>query len=307
MKRWALYKDDNGLMQRIGINAALAREKEEPGKWHKRTYYSTHWREADRREMGIKRSSKNKFYFAYTRTDSNNPDGGGGESLQHYLYKVAVSELAETTLVIKSLDAEIPITITASEVEKPFHYQGNDYRLDVFIQFESEDNYGLKWDGELAIEICHTHSVKATAKQGALVDAGIPAVEVKVSPKLAYRTAEEDSTPETEREYLEFLKPNLTNFMWATMLSDPKSKAFLEAEIERLSSELSATQKKMKNFHALYVEEKQRAEEYRSRYMNAYKEKESLAEKNTLVSSELKSLKSLGVFKFAWKKMTERQ
>ena len=80
----------------IGVDAAIASERNERGKWKSREYFSTHSPASDRLRMHIKKSSKGKFFFAYNSNSEHQLDrlgGGEGESLTHYLYKIAISEL----------------------------------------------------------------------------------------------------------------------------------------------------------------------------------------------------------------------
>ena len=117
MKTWAFYKH-NGNWHKIGVRAAVAREKDEPGQWRTKTYYSTHSPPSVRLKMHIRRSPKGKLLFAYNRGQEDEAERlGGGESLEHYLYKIAISELTSTSIKYGKDKKIIPIQITSSDVE----------------------------------------------------------------------------------------------------------------------------------------------------------------------------------------------
>ncbi|WP_010323062.1 hypothetical protein [Marinobacterium stanieri] len=120
MKKWAFYKEGTEW-RKIGLYAALAKEKEEPGQWRRRTYYSTHSPASVRLRMHIRKSSKGTFSFAYNRGQEAEIERlGGGESLIHYLYKIAISELSHTTLKLYNLNKDVKVKFTETKLKNAY-------------------------------------------------------------------------------------------------------------------------------------------------------------------------------------------
>jgi len=303
MKKWAFYKENNEW-HRIGARAAINSEKLHPGEWKNRTYYSTHFPPENRLKMNLQRSSKQKPYFAYNPRHKKDVERlGGGESLAHYLYKIAISELNHTTLKLPPLKQDININITHSETEKHVNINDYNYYLDVFLKFTSDSSYQSRWSGRLGVEVHNTNPVQGK-KLAHLTQCDIPLIEVHVNEKLSYQVEEEDSTEKSERAYIEHLKTYLSDFMWGKLLIDSKSKEFLEQEnllltqeLEEAKNELRATDK------ALNIEKAQRNNiqtQLTTAEQNVQKHSKAL---NTLFS-ERDKLKNMGVFRFVWFKIT---
>lgn len=305
MKKWAFYKE--GLeWRKIGLYAALSKEKEEPGQWRRRTYYSTHSPANARLRMHIRESSKGTFSFAYNQGQEAEIERlGGGESLVHYLFKIAISELSHTTLKLSNLNEDVTIHFVDAQTEKRVHIEDRYYDLDVFVKFTSQSKYQIKWNGELAIEVHNTNPVNGQ-KLKDLKALRIPVIEVSVNKKLAYKTSEEYSTPKSEREYIEFLKGQLSEYLWSKVLSDPKSIDYLENENYELIKNVKELREQLDHSKALLEKEKENLLESK-RMLNDANLK--LTEKNKLVSklrTQVEGLKTMGVFRFLWFKLAGR-
>ncbi|WP_322864568.1 hypothetical protein [Aeromonas allosaccharophila] len=306
MKTWAFYKEGE-TWHPIGINAALAREKEAPGLWQRRTYYSTHSPEHIRLRMNIRKSSKGNYSFAYNPGQDDEIERlGGGESLAHYLYKIAISELKHTTLKIKNLENDIIINIIDSQTEKHVSMDGRDYYIDVYLKFDSPSKYQLKWGGELGIEVHNTNPVKGQ-KLKDLQAIGIPIIEVDVNEKLAYRKSEEYSTPELERSYIEFIKMRFSEYLRGRILSNPNTKEYLEEENLQLKNQvdfLTAALSKAK-------EECTEMKEKNTNFISDNAQKSNLilqleaAKKD--FESQLKNFQNMGILKYIWYWLTRKE
>lgn len=305
MKKWAFYKEGEEW-HRIGVYAALAKEKEEPGLWRRRTYYSTHFPASVRLRMNIRKSSKGKFLFAYNPgQDAEIERLGGGESLAHYLYKMAISELGGTTLKISNLNKTIDVKFTAVQTEKRVYIDDRYYDIDVFVKFKSSSEYQLKWGGELGIEVHNTNPVIGQ-KLKDLKTLRIPIIEVSVNEKLAYKTSEELSTPESERNYIEFLKERFAEYLWGKVLSDPKSYEYLEKENAHLLKMVDQLTQNVNASEDSHNQTRRTLEEYKLRVKQ---QNSSLVEKDNLtvtLEQQLSRLKSMGAFRFIWFKLTNR-
>lgn len=305
MKKWAFYKE-GAEWCKIGVCAAMVAEKHEPGMWKRRTYYSTHSPPSVRLKMHIRRSSNGKLSFAYNPHQEKEISRlGGGESLVHYLYKIAISELRSTTIKVNNLKQVIDLEILSSEIEKRVFIGDKYYDLDVFCKFRSKSIYQLKWGGVLGIEIHNTNPVVGT-KLADLVRVGIPLVEVDVNKYFAYRTPSEYTNPEKERKYVDYLKSKLTEYIWVRALSDPKSKEYLEKENSALISKLRNVKKELANAN-------QKIAEHNSDFEIFEQELQTLRRRLTNKDSELKQstetisyFKGMGLFRFAWYKVTGR-
>ena len=241
MKYIAYYKDKD-CWHRIYARDAKAKEEKFPSKWVKKTYYSFHAIESIRLTMHLKTSPKGKPFFAYNPgQDDLLEKYGGGESLAHYLFKIAISELKSTTLRILGSDQEIEIKIINSKIEHKINK--GEYVIDVFLKFESDSLYQRKWGSILAVEVHHTNSVNAI-KLEAIRDKRIPLIEVDVSKHMMYRISEEDSTQNLEQEYIDHIKSKLSKYMNVRLLNDPKSIGQLEYENKKLIDYVRENEKK---------------------------------------------------------------
>lgn len=305
MKKWAFYKEGKEW-HRIGVYAALAKEKEEPGLWRRRTYYSTHFPASVRLRMNIRKSAKGKFLFAYNPgQDAEIERLGGGESLTHYLYKVAISELGDTTLKISNLKKDIYVRFTDAQTEKRVYIEDRYYDIDVFVKFESPSEYQLKWGGELGIEVHNTNPVIGQ-KLKDLKALRIPIIEVGVNEKLAYKISEEYSTPESERKHIEFLKERFAEYLWGKVLSDPKSLEYLENENAHLHDMINQLKQRVNASEISHEQTQRTLDEYKVRVKQ---HKLSLVEKENLASNlgrELTRLRSMGLLRLIWFKLNNR-
>lgn len=305
MKKWAFYKEGDEW-RRIGVYAALAKEKKEPGRWRRRTYYSTHSPESVRLRMNIRKSPKGKFLFAYNPgQDIEIARLGRGESLVHYLYKIAISELNHTTLKISNLNKNISVQFTETQTEKRVHIDDRYYDLDVFVKFKSDSDYQLKWGGELGIEIHNTNPVRGQ-KLKDLQMHRVPIIEIEVNKYLAYKIEEEYSTPELERIYVESLKERLSEYLWSKVLSDPKSLEYLEKENSHLVKLIGQLKESLNNSKKIHDKMESDLEECKLKIeqKNALlREKESLL---TTLRAQLTKFKHMGIIRFLWYKLTNR-
>ncbi|MFQ2225844.1 hypothetical protein ACK32Z_02900 [Aeromonas hydrophila] len=305
MKTWAFYKEGE-TWHRIGINAALAREKEAPGLWQRRTYYSTHSPEHIRLRMNIRRSSKGNYSFAYNPGQDDEIERlGGGESLAHYLYKIAISELKQTTLKIKNLENDIIIYIIDSQTEKHVSIDGRDYYIDVYLKFYSPSKYQLKWGGELGIEVHNTNPVTGQ-KLRDLQAIGIPIIEVDINEKLAYRIAEEYSTPELERSYIEFIKQRFSEYLRGKILSNPNTVEYLEEENSQLKNQVEILTEALSKAERECSEMREENTDCKSDHAkNSLLILQLEAAKNDFESQLLK-FQNMGVFKYIWYRLTSK-
>jgi hypothetical protein len=305
MKKWAFYKEGEEW-RNIGLYAALSKEKEEPGQWRRRTYYSTHSPASVRLRMHIRESSKGTFSFAYNRGQEAEIERlGGGESLAHYLYKMATSELTHTILKLSNLNQDVSVQFIDAKTEKRVHIDDRYYDLDVFVKFTSQSKYQLKWNGELAIEVHNTNPVIGQ-KLKDLKALRLPVIEVSVNKKLAYKTPEEYSTPKLEREYIDFLKGRLSEYLWSKVLSNPKSIDYLEKENVELIRNVKKLREQLDHSEALLEKEREHLSDSKKRLDHA---NSALIEKDKLVSklrAQVEGLKTMGVFRFLWYRLAGR-
>jgi len=305
MKRWAFYKE-GGEWYRIGIRAALSKERLEPGVWRKRSYFSTHYPPSVRLKMHIRRSPRGKYLFAYNPgQDAEIESLGGGESLAHYLYKIAISELSQTTLKLSNLNKDVKVQFIESEIEKRVYIEDRYYDLDVFVKFISSSEYQLKWGGELGIEVHKTNPVIGR-KLADLKALRIPVIEIDVNKKLAYKTPEEDSTAESERVYVEYLKGRLSEYLWSVVLSDPKSLEYLEKENTELIKLVNRLKDELYDSQSSYKQTVSDLKEYKSQVK---KNTALLVQKESrlnFLKNELVKFKKMRTLRFLWYKLTDK-
>lgn len=244
MKCYAYYKE-NGSYHLIHSRQVLHNERQQPGQWRRREYFSTHREPTPKLRMHHKFAmEKDSCFFAFNSGQNELiAKYGDGESLTHRLYKIAISELKATTLVLKDSNLRLPIKILSTEIEKPHHYRESAYpfRFDVFCTFDSNSPYKLKWNGELVIEVHVTNEVKGKKLQ-VIAESDISAVEFTVSKWDVYARREEHSTPELERAFIERIKKRLYQSMDVKMVNNPSTKEYLQQENSKLKKHVKQFQ-----------------------------------------------------------------
>lgn len=223
-------------------------------------------------------------------------DTQGGESLDHLLFKEAVSEIGHTRLILNGGDA-FPIVITAASLEeKVRHPSGNNYRVDVYLKFESEYFYGEKWSGEIYFEVCHKHPVP-TSKILDLKDLELPVIECKLNKRFFYRYDESSTTRAREKLHKDMIKKTLESeagFIPAKILNDPSSPAYLKRELDKHIAELGRARQLLEKQHAGLQGQHNQLQVLQSDFNRLGLEKEkhireiqSLEQKNSGLSTEL--------------------
>lgn len=162
---------------------------------------------------------------------------GGGESLTHRLFKEAIAGLSGTQLRLQNF-GEHAIEITHREMEKRIDTEDGPYYADVYLQFTSTTSLGLKWSGEMYVEVKSTHAVPPD-KQDGLRRARLPVVEVVVPGTLEYEIADEDTTDSHEATHVRRVQNVLRKgYLAGRIISDRSSAEYLEQEVERLGHAL---------------------------------------------------------------------
>ena len=203
-----------------------------------RTYWSTH-RPGKRKPVKHVQNAGTSF-FAYLN-GAGAAGGDGGESLTHQLFKEALEGLSCTKLKLGTL-GEHEITITHGEAEKEIRTVDGLYYADVYWRFTATSSLGLKWSGEMYLEVHHTHAVPRI-KQDSLRAARLPVIEVDIPPTLEYQYEDEDTTDPREAAYVSRIRHVLqTGFLAGRVISDPSSIEYLEQEVAKLEQELRKAQ-----------------------------------------------------------------
>ncbi len=188
----------------------------------------------------VQNSSGTAFFRYINGTDEAN--GGGGESLTHLLFKEAIAGLSGTKLALDTF-GEHDITITHGETEKEIRTDEGPYYADVYLRFTSNTRLGLKWSGEIYIEVNHTHAVPPY-KLDSLRQARLPVVEVDVPNTLVYDYENEYTTDPREAAHIRRIQNMLQKgFLAGRVISDRSSVEFLEQEVDRLAHALEQTEK----------------------------------------------------------------
>ncbi len=231
MKTRAYYIDDSGCSIEVTGYDVVRLKKKDPGKWKDVIFYSRHRNVEDRLEMYL-RTSKTKSYFCYLPNQEEKLQRvGGGESIEHYLFKKALCQIksVELRMYHRGKLNKFQINITKAIDEFKITSDGKDYYLDIYFEFVSPGTfYGIKFGNKFGLEVCNTNHVDDVKKQ-ALKKAGIAVVEHKLSSKLKYRYKEEDSTEDKEREYMERVK-SIVSFLMVNLIVDYSSPDFKAVE-----------------------------------------------------------------------------
>jgi hypothetical protein len=202
----------------------------------------------------LKHVRRGKPHFEYiSKSDS---DTVGGESLDHLLFKEAISEIKRTHLTLNGGE-RFPITITNSYQERQVDVNENYYRIDVHLEFESQHVYAEKWSGQIYFEVCHKNPVHKEKKDD-LASLDLPVIEYKLRAPFFYPHDESNTSRAREEKHKAMIKRILegdTGFVPAKVLHDPSSAPYLKRELEERSKELteanSAVEKLKADFHKL--------------------------------------------------------
>lgn len=206
----------------------------------RKTYWSTH-------VPGLRKPVKHVLkagtaFFAYINGADEVGGNGEGESLTHQLFKEAIAGLAGTKLKL-GIFGEHDITITHGETEKEIRTAEGTYYADAYLRFTSTTSLGLKWSGEMYVEVHHTHAVPPH-KQDSLRQARLPVVEIDVPTILEYPHEDEDTTDPREATHVNKIRNMLQKgFLAGRVISDRSSVEYLEQEVDRLKNALNQAEK----------------------------------------------------------------
>jgi hypothetical protein len=237
-KSWA-YTTEYGF-ERITAWRITQERKKYNNESLRGTYWSAH--ELGRRKALMQKQYKNgATFFSYKNSaDSRNGDDGG-ESLTHYLFKKALAGLSGTQLKLRNA-GEHTITISHGEMEKIIPTEDDKYRADVYWHFTSTSSLGLKWSGELYVEVKHGHPVPKE-KQENLKKSRVPVIEVPVLELFEYPFEGEDTTDLLEEAHVNRVRNILQKgFLTGWIINNPRSVAYLEQEVAALQLALGQTQ-----------------------------------------------------------------
>lgn len=238
MKTIAFYIED-GEWKIIGAKELDKRRKHDPHSWEGREYYSTNSVPERRLKMHLKRKSTSLFFAFNPDQDEDYKRLGEGESLGHYMYKMAISELKKTTLKLIGKGIDFQIEVTSAEVEKCIQLEDRKYFIDVFLTFESKSAYRTRWNGCVGIEVHNTNAVDSIKKSD-MEALDIPIVEVEVRGSMLGRgwIDEETATNESVRKQIDWMKEKFAKNIWVKVLSDPESDEFSKNENYKLRKQL---------------------------------------------------------------------
>jgi hypothetical protein len=171
-------------------------------------------------------------HFAYN-SSADEHAAGAGESLSHRLFKETIARLTATRLVLDGGRGEEVITIVEGETEREIVHGATSFFADAYLRFTSAGRLGVKWSGEMYVEIHHTHAVPPD-KIDALRALRLPVVEIKIPEFAEYREPEESATEELmewHRQRLKRIFEGPKGFLMAKVLNDPSSAEYLESQL----------------------------------------------------------------------------
>nr|WP_314541753.1 hypothetical protein [uncultured Massilia sp.] len=182
-------------------------------------------------------------HFKYNNA-ADEHSGGPGESLQHLLFKEAVASISGTLLKLGKFGNH-RITIAGAEMEKGIDHPASLRRADVFLRFDGETSLGLKWGGELYLEIKRSHAVDKD-KLDIIRSLRLPMVEVSIPDTILYEYDEETTTDEREAAYVSRIKKMLegpTGFLAGEVLNNPSTLAYMEQQLPLLRKQLAESER----------------------------------------------------------------
>lgn len=200
-----------------------------------KTYWSTH-KPGNRKSVKHVQKGDTAF-FAYINGADEIDSDGGGESLTHQLFKEAIAGLSGTKLKLSGF-GEYEVAVTHGQTEKEILTDDGRYYADAYWKFNSAGDLGLRWSGEVYLEVHHTHAVPPQ-KQESFRQARIPVIEIDVPQILVYPIADENTTDPLEAAHVSKIRNVLQKgFLAGRVISDRLSIEYLEQEVARLNQAL---------------------------------------------------------------------
>ncbi|NRQ43440.1 hypothetical protein HRH59_12870 [Rheinheimera sp. YQF-2] len=249
-KKFADFINDNGEYERVSIWKVRKKEQQAPGQWNVAKYYSTHRLEENKLRMTPshtynKRLNRNTHFFKYLagQIENDNKGGDGGESMTHMAYKDAISRLKRTKLVFSHRKLSFDIEITKAELEKTILLNGRKFRLDVYIEFTSEHEYCLKWNGRMGIEVCRSNSLHLEKIEG-LETLGIPVVQIRTHSKFEFNEEEHEDDEDQYNQHVDYLVKRFTQELRGMIYVDPQSVEYLQQCLARKDQEITSLNEK---------------------------------------------------------------
>ncbi len=204
----------------------------------RRTYWSTH-APGKRKPVKHVQNKSGTTFFAYLNGADEIDGDGGGESLTHQLFKEAIAGLSGTKLKLGGF-GEHEVTVICGQVEKEILTDNGRYYADAYWQFNSTSNLGLRWSGEVYLEVHYTHAVPPHKQEG-FRQARLPVIEIDVPQILEYPIADENTTDPLEAAHVSRIKSMLQKgFLIGRVISDRRSIDYLEQEVDRLNQALDS-------------------------------------------------------------------
>lgn len=235
------YLDPTGNTQVTAWTVKNERDLLHRGEPTGKLYYSVHT--VGRRKLMVHVSKKGYSpHFKY-HNGADEHSAGAGESLQHILFKEAVASISGTALNLGKYGTH-RIIVTDWELEKPIDHPHSPRRADVFLRFTTESSLGLKWGGELYVEIKRTHAVEK-AKLDIVRSLRLPMVEVPIPASILYEYNGEDTTDEREAAYLCRIKKMLegpTGFLACEVLNNPSTLEYMEQQLPMMRRDLAKSE-----------------------------------------------------------------
>ncbi|SAL09006.1 hypothetical protein AWB71_00004 [Caballeronia peredens] len=259
-----------------------------------KTYWSPH-RSGARLPMDHVVLKSGTTFFKY-RNKADESKGGPGESLSHLLFKKAIARLTETELRLGDLGRH-KVSVEHGEIEKKIERDGNAYFADAYLRFTSPTDLAMRWAGEVYVEVYHQHFVPAE-KEKRLRELELPVVEVKL-PDFAKYQYEDESTKDREEKHIAWVCSTLQkagNFLAGTVISDRRSKPYLEVLVQGLEQKLLTANADLRaeREHARKLLDKAEQEAAGLRVANTAQQEraDQLATSSQTIRGELKELRN---------------
>lgn len=243
LKRFA-YKYENGEYDKTNVWELYRGEKQDPHRWEKMRYFSTHKKIENRKEMRPVRRKPN-YFFKYKSLNDITAHEGHDTTLTHEIIQEIISELKEITFILKNKGNKVyKIHVSEYEIEEKIKTDKGDYFVDILFKFEKSEpeSLVLQWNGIVAVEIHVTNEVEPT-KIKDLIGVGIPILEHTVSKKF-YVDESRELTEADISKTKQFLKRYYEKEIYVALLDDYHSKEFINMmEIQTLKDKIESLEK----------------------------------------------------------------
>lgn len=210
---WYIFKSYNEA-KKYGYEKDL---KEYYKERFKGSLFSTHKDVSKKKPLSL--YTAKPYSNSYFKYQQNQPGLANDESVQHELFKDIIQNFRKLVLFFNK--EQVILYIKKSEIEYNFNANGNNYRADIYFEFDKSEpaEYLYKWNGKLFFEIKYTHAVNNKKRTDCITEQ-IPMVEHSIS-KYYAEMIENMYNEQSMVNTIDYIKKQLNDKIYVKIISDP--------------------------------------------------------------------------------------